>query len=269
MNMNVVRQIDKGSIVLVPRPQSGFCHAGEVVGEFELIDNPVWAEDYFKLRRKSELETEPETSHIGDIIQSWKVKKWEKIPFPGIPRWISYRLLSRNTVGIINDLENPALSAVETVREIMKRPGNQRYQVIGNGDIEYGLLNWISPSIFEHLVVDLLQLEAKDGVYWHHVGGCGDGGADGVAVDMQGNQVGILQCKWYINECPAELAQEIRNTCSPKAEIVIAALHGVRDSQKMPANSRLLGLKELASLVEKHACRLPFAKSIGLQTDRR
>lgn len=127
INRRLAANVEPGSIVLVPRVESGVCYAGEVSDYFELVDHPIWGDAYLDLRRKAGLKVEPEYSYIGDVVQTWSVRRWHTLVFPALPRWISYRLLSRNTVGVIRDLNDPRLSAMGTVRELMALPPGKQY----------------------------------------------------------------------------------------------------------------------------------------------
>lgn len=260
VNRNLVARLDTNSIVLVPRPSDGVVYAARLSGPFELVDQPEWADTYFALRRRLKLNMAEEGDHIGDVCQSWPVRSWKSLPFFAIPRWISYRLLSRNTVGEIYDLENEGLSAWETLSKIIDDPS--AYGPAVHSNIEQALLNWISPATFEHLVVSLLQLEADTGIYWHHVGGSGDGGVDGIAVDSSGHRRGVLQCKWSYSGAPEELFESF--TGSPESMVVATLLGGERAAPQLPSGRLLWDRQEIARLVEKHRTRLPIAKSLGL-----
>ncbi|WP_425485132.1 restriction endonuclease [Dokdonella fugitiva] len=61
-------------------------------------------------------------------------------------------------------------------------------------EIARRLVDLLSPASFEHLVVDVLRLERPD-LMWLHVGGTGDGGADGIGFRADGTPAAILQCK--------------------------------------------------------------------------
>lgn len=100
-NSNFVKQIDKGSFILVPRPKDGKCYIGLVSGPFELVDRPEWAEEYRELLKEHGKNFEYE--EVGSIVQVFPVEEWRHIPFTLVPAWIRYRLLSRNTAGIINN----------------------------------------------------------------------------------------------------------------------------------------------------------------------
>ncbi len=87
-NRNFVRTIDPGAIALVPRPGRGVVYAGRVIGRFELLDDPPWAEDYIALRCQQGLETEGEygaSDFLADVAQCCEVDGFRAIPFPLIP----------------------------------------------------------------------------------------------------------------------------------------------------------------------------------------
>lgn len=259
-NRRLALELAEGSIVLVPRLKDGVCHAGVTTGPFELTDKPDWADSYFSLREENELETQHEGQHVGDIAQSWPIHAWHEIPFTAIPRWISYRLLSRNTLGIISDLEDPEESALDVIKALIEDP--RQYAIAKSGSLEIGLLNWLTPSAFEHLVVSLLQLEAAGGEFWHQVGGSGDCGVDGLGVNSSGRLIGKLQCKWHYDSPIRHLVDELEE---PGVKSVVAVLHG---EQRFDAGDGLNAIfwnrKAIAELVQKHKDRLPFAGSLGL-----
>lgn len=260
---NLASRIDTGSIVLVPRPSEGKCYAGEVSRPFELVDIPPWGDRYLDLRKASGCTVEDPLGHIGDVVQTWPIDNWHALPFVGLPRWISYRLLSRNTLGIIEDLADPPVSALGEVQQLLGRaPGAFFQPVRGAENLERALLDWLSPSIFELLVVELLQLEQPD-VHWHHVGGSGDGGVDGIAVTGEGQLVGVLQCKWHGSLSPAALFKTLP-TNVPVNHRIVAILHGHQDGPEYSHDGRFLNRQRMAKLVWKHRRELPLAKSLGI-----
>ena len=99
--------------------------------------------------------------------------------FPLVPRWISYRLLSRNTAGVINLVEGVNADPHARITDLLQNGSDEEQDVTSTSSL---LAEWVSPSIFGHLVVHLLQLEAQNREHWYHVGGSGDGGVDGLAV---------------------------------------------------------------------------------------
>ena len=59
----------------------------------------------------------------------------------------------------------------------------------------------MTPAVFEHLVVSLVQLE-HTGEVWQHTGGPGDGGIDGFGSDLQGQTVAVMQAKYAADSPP-------------------------------------------------------------------
>ncbi len=256
----IARMIGEGSIVLVPRPSTGVCYAGEVSGPFQLVDRPEWADQYFELRRASKLDMSRESDHIGDIVQGWPVREWARVRFTAIPRWISYRLLSRNTLGIVEYLCEPRSSAHDSIADLMR--SEQVYAPPSTTQLERALLDVLTPSAFEHLIVSLLQLEAPAGTRWHHMGGSGDGGVDGIGTDSAGQLHGLVQCKWYYSDSPSRL---LRSMDSSAAQRVVAILHGSQSvDRELDQDELFWNRRAIAELVLKHQDRLPLAGAVGL-----
>jgi hypothetical protein len=257
-NGRLAREIGPGSRVLVPRPGEGVCHVGEVTGPFELVDQPAWADEYLRLRAKHALRAEPQADHVGDIVQTWPVRWDPTVPFTAIPRWISFRLLSRNTIGVIEDLQEPAISALDAIRDLVSAPA--RHGPPLTGDPQLDLVNWLAPASFEHLVISLLQLESAD-MHWHHVGGSGDGGVDGIGVDAHGALRGVVQCKWHWSEDPGQLFRQM-----PDAPVRVAAILLGAQESSLPLGhaDRVWNRRTITGLVRKHAHRLPLARALGL-----
>src|SRR5207245_200609 len=92
-----------GCFAMIPRPGAGLCYVAKIAAPFQLVDHPGWFDEYLDLRGAQGLDIDDRQSHVGDVVQCWRVEKFVPIPFPLIPRWITYRLLSRNTIGVIND----------------------------------------------------------------------------------------------------------------------------------------------------------------------
>ena len=187
--------------------------------------------------------------------------------FALVPRWISYRLLSRNTSGIIRDLPDGLGNVHETVQRLYDDAPLGKINLIENdARVERRLLDWISPMRFEHLVIDLLELEAESGVHWHHVGGSGDGGVDGLAIDKDGRTVGAVQCKWHAKGKLKRVETDLLSMATRKewSQVVIASLIGDQNFCSCDRRVRVLNGKEIAALVLKYRDRLPIASTLGL-----
>jgi hypothetical protein len=76
-----------------------------------LVDKPKWKERYLQRRLDLGLDCDNEASHVGDVVQSWRFSRAVSVPFGQIPRWISYRLLSRSTIGEIYGIPKLGLRA--------------------------------------------------------------------------------------------------------------------------------------------------------------
>ncbi|MCY3664802.1 MAG: restriction endonuclease [Gemmatimonadetes bacterium] len=265
-NANLAASVIPGSIVVVPRPSSGECHFASVVKRFKVIDAPDWCQRYLDLRKDAGKECTPADEYVADVVQCWRVDEWQMVPFPLVPRWISYRLLSRNTAGVIKPVAGVNADPHVRITDLLQNGSDGAREVTSTASL---LAEWVSPSIFEHLMVHLLQLEAPDGERWHHVGGSGDGGVDGLAVAASGEIVGVLQCKWYYSEKPSKLALEVANNVRvawPNAKVVVAVLLSpfAPERSNTVDGVSYLGLQEIVALVEKHRESLPLARTLGI-----
>jgi hypothetical protein len=172
--------------------------------------------------------------------------------------------LSRNTAGVIEGLPELGLTPHVRVERLLAAP----YELRSDDPLTVKLLEWCSPITFEHLVVQLLQLEAEPGVTWHHIGGTGDGGVDGMALSEDGKSIlGVLQCKWTydgdVQQLASELADRIRKDW-PKSRVVIAVLLLRAAVPTLPVDCQLLSIDDVSLLIEKHASQLPLARSLGM-----
>jgi hypothetical protein len=277
-NRNLVEAVQKagpGSLCVIPRPGEGVVYLCEIKG-FELIDNPAWGDAYLRLRRDRPVEGSEswEVGHIGDVAQTWEIEgELKSVPFAFVPRWITYQLLSRTSSGVIwgrpgeSDVEGRT-SAYETLLT-MYESGAPRFDLsptLSQEEVERRLMDWISPSSFEHLVIELLQLEAAPGRRWWHIGGSGDGGADGLCSDGSG-VVEALQCKWKWDGDPAELGRamlrERRDGTAGLDKAVVAVLFGEKAATKVDAVS-VLDRADVAGLLIRHHSRCASALALGV-----
>jgi hypothetical protein len=262
LNRNLVREVGNGSIVLVPRPVRGLVYAGRTLG-FELVDNPSWGDAYLSLRNKQGKDVEPRGSHLADVVQGWRIDRWRPIPFTAIPAWIRGSLLGRSTIGRIKpihlgQLRLDPLTALDHIIEHPERicPPKTSDQE----EIERRLVTDVGPSIFEHLVVALLQLERPEEI-WTHVGGSGDGGVDGLGTNHNGHVAGLLQCKWLYDG--GELPFECDTETDPNIKLFVATL--VHPNELREARGTiLLDRSKIARLLLKHADGMPWAKSMQI-----
>ncbi len=116
-------------------------------------------------------------------------------------------------------------------------------------------------------MVHVLQLESGNAISWHHVGGSGDGGVDGIGMSAKGEVAGVLQCKWYYSGNLHDLVrdgQRVRERW-PNAKVVVAVLLGPeKKPDRMEEGVEILLLEDVATLVRKHRKRLPIAQSLGI-----
>jgi len=254
-------------IVAVPRPAEGLCFLGKIKRRFSLVDDPEWGDEYLELRRTSGLDLEPEAEHIGDVVQCWEVEQWKPIPFPLVPRWISFHLLSRNTIGLLY----PRPDGEEAQDTLLALYGGTYKPALGEtadlAEIEARLMTWTSPSIFEHLVCDLLQLEQPK-VRWWHVGGSGDGGVDGLAINESGTITAALQCKWMMNTTAQSIADQLleklnRHWCVQPSVYIAALFH--EGDEDVPKNATFLRRQRIAELLLKHSSCCAFARTLGVR----
>jgi hypothetical protein len=270
-----VRNAGPGSLCVIPRPGEGVVYLCKVKG-FELVDNPAWGDAYLDVRRDRPVEGSEawEVGHIGDVVQTWEIEgEVKSVPFTFIPRWITYQLLSRTSSGVIwgrpgeSDVEGRT-SAYEALLAMYKS-GAPRFDLSPTSspeEVERRLMDWISPSSFEHLVIELLQLEAAPGRRWWHIGGSGDGGADGLCSDGYG-VVEALQCKWKWDGDPVELGRamlkERKDGTARVNQAVVAVLFGKKSDRKVDA-VRVLDRADIAKLLIEHRARCASALALGV-----
>ena len=145
-NRKFALSVGKGWIVVIPRPGDKICYVAEIAGDFELIDNPPWRARYLEFRRQHRLDVSDESSHVGDIVQSWRFSKLVKVPFGRIPRWITYRLLSRPTVGEIYGYPERGLHAHATLKRFIRGVPDPPLTTTNDLlEIQRRLLTFISP----------------------------------------------------------------------------------------------------------------------------
>lgn len=277
-NLNLVREIkdNPGSIVLIPRPESGLCYIG-IVDCFELVDRPSWINEYRALRenqrsrivgKKQGVWDDVEGKyHVGDVVQAFNIGgSLKKIPFFAIPAWIRYQLSGRATVGRIRPIiasQNP-FETLTQVYEHEVRPVTL-YPVLDADNISDMLLNLATPSIFELLACELLQLD-REGEYWWHVGGPGDGGVDGLGFNKAGQLLGALQCKLgessetYLMSVGREMKDQFKNdelifVFSLYTDLGIVVQDGIT----------IYGRRGIVELLMKHRDKSSFAAMLGLR----
>lgn len=262
-NRNFVKQVSVGAIALVPRPSSGVIYCGKVDGAFELINDPPWYRRYMEIRGDQDGD---EKWHAADVAQCWHIDNFRPIPFPKIPAWIRGSLLGRSTYGVIYPDEFLGDPHEKLERIINNDAWINRGMTLDEEEIGRRLLEDVTPSVFEHLVVSLLQLEFPDDS-WIHVGGSGDGGVDGMGVGPDGNVRSILQCKWQYGGEDVFSGNLALGAGAITPRKFLASLRYPNDAR--PHDIEFLDRPTIAHLIVKHWQRLPLAISlhIGKITD--
>ena len=116
-----------------------------------------------------------------------------------------------------------------------------------------------NPCAFENLVVELLQLE-NPGEIWHHTGGSGDGGIDGVGSNEAGEVVGLMQAKYYAKRAP-----ELGSLTTVGGPLRCYTAVFLPENPEGPTDgSRLLCLDWITSAVQRHWRRLPLALTMRI-----
>ena len=258
-NWNLVHEIKPGCITLIPRPERGLVYAGRVE-KFFFDGDPAWAKDYLELRKKQGLEICNCISHVADVAQGWKVDRWRKVPFSFFPAWIRKSFFNPGMTGRIHPLEffGDPHDVLDQLIDNFQQPSLDWTMNIS--EIEQRLVSNIGPNEFEHLVVDLLQLEQPDRI-WHHVGGSGDGGVDGMGLGSNGDLCAILQCKW--NGGSSKKPEHCHG------EYYFASLL-VEQPHTDDSSVHIWNRRKIAELVKKYAQRLPRTLSmrIGVEMER-
>lgn len=259
-NRGFALSVKKGWIVAIPRPGDGVCWLAEIADGFELVDNPSWRTQYLELRQRLGLDCSKEDSHVGDVVQSWRFSNLIGIAFGRIPRWITYRLLSRPTIGEIYGFPELGLHAHATLKRFIDRATDPPLTDTDDlHEIQRRLLTFVGPAVLEHLCVALLQLERPDEMWWH-IGGSGDGGADGLGYTHDWIPKGLLQCKWFFTG--SRLSDVFGAPRNNMKRILASLIHGEVEQNVQGAD--FWGREHIATLVRKHANDLPIARSLRI-----
>lgn len=265
-NRNLVRKVDADHIKvgLIPRPSRGLIYCGLIKTNFELINDPPWYDEYMSLRAHVGASTDgPETWHAADVAQCWAFEDIRPIPVPRIPAWIRRSLFGRSTYGIVHPDQDIGLDPFNELISIMATDSDATVEWTHNlEEVERRLLNNLTPSTFEHLVVSLLQLQNPDEI-WSQVGGSGDGGLDGVGAGTNGTVSALLQCKWQYWGGNPFSDQVIWNFDPALVNRYLASLRYPKNVA-IPEGIQFLDRPKIAALVVEHAARLPQALSMRI-----
>ena len=269
-NRNFVRRIEQcrndGAIVLVPRPKEGVVYLGRITGPFEIVDDPEWAECYLQLRAAHGLPAagyDAEYRYVADVSQGWPIADgYQLVSLFRIPGWIRRTLAGRSTYGEFKHRHplDDTVTAYRRLDAILNETEPLRVEwALDVDEIKWRLVDAMTPNLFEHVVVSLLQLDHPEEA-WLHSGGAGDGGIDGFGSDASGRTVAVMQAK-YVG---AELHDfGDLSTHGPSIRRYWAEfLPGRRAT--LPEGVRLLHLDWVVSAVVRHWRSLPLALTLRI-----
>ena len=260
-NRNLVRQVTRGSIVVIPQLREGVVCVARITGDYDIVNAPDWAEDYLTLRKRQRLDAnDAENRHIADVAQGWTVDEYRRVDFTRIPGWIRRTMLVRGAYAVFGahpvDTNIAAHAVLEGIIGGEHRPISLTLDL---DDIKRRLVDTLFPYAFEGLVASLLQLEHPDEM-WHQVGGTGDGEVDGVGRDESGNLAGLMQAKLYARRAPGFPVAGPRN---PGVRLYSAVL--VLERPDPPGGGvQLLDLDWIARAVQRHWRFLPQARAMRI-----
>lgn len=259
-NRNLIRKVRTGSIVLVPRPSLGVVFISRITGEFEIFDNPPWRSDYLKLRREQGLDDDDDGCwHTADVGQGWRVEPYRRVALSRIPGWIRTSLFGRSTYGVLRPHPLTAASAHSVLEPLLdRRTANVDDWTLDIGEVKLRLLDQLTASSFEHLVVSLLQLDHPH-ERWTHTGGAGDGGVDGLGTSDAGETVGLLQCKFWSDTAPDF---DLDGNDAKPPRIYSAVL--LPEQPAPPSHATLLDLAWISERVVRHWRDLPQARAMRI-----
>lgn len=261
-NRNLAREVVPGSMVIIPRPESGLAHLGRISGPFEILNDPPWLDAYMTLREtQGAYGDELDNQHGADVAQGWPVEAWVSVPLAAVPGWIRRSLFGRSTYGRLGShpFDNDE-TAQDVLRRLLDTKGRAavREATRDPDEVIKRLFDTLTANAFEHLMVNLMQLE-HPGEVWIHTGGPGDGGIDGMAVSESGETAAVLQCKLYGAQEPWP-----RPADAPKSMRRVFAVLGDWGGPPPEDGVERLSADKIAKLVLKHARDLPEAKSMRI-----
>jgi hypothetical protein len=260
-NRNFVRAITPNSIVIVPRPHRGLVYAGYVTGDFDVVDDPPWADEYLSLRKAAKLNVnDAERQHVADVALGWPIDEFRPIEISRLPAWMRYHMFGRSTYGRFG--HHPLDHSITSYSVLDRLIRGEKFPPIewtlDHEQAAQRLVETLSPSAFEHLAVSLLQLEFPSEI-WTQTGGSGDDGIDGLGSTPDGSCAGLLQCKWYAETAPS------LGGLGPSANIRrYAAVLLPRTPEAPEDGTTLLDLRWVTDHVVKHRHRLPQALSMRI-----
>ena len=257
-NRNFIPLVTPGSIVVIPRPEHGAVYVGRILGPFEIVDSPPWADAYLDLRAEQKVYLENEKRHhIADVAQGWPVDGYKRVDLSRLPGWLRHSMFGRSTFGQFKDhpIHSDTVMAHHALSQILDGQSIIRTSwTLKPGEIKRRLVDTLTPSAFEHLVVSLLQLENPNEI-WHQTGGPGDGGIDGIGSNEDGEIVGLMQAKLTAWTAP-ELSDQGHFDRPVKRYVAVL----VPEEPAPPTDGTiLLDLKWITGAVRRHWRALPQA----------
>ena len=264
-NRNFVREVNNvwkdGAFVLIPRPEQGEVHLGRVTGPFEVLDAPPWGEDYLFLRCEQGLDTDDKRHwHIADVAQGWPVEEYRRVDLSRIPGWLRRSTFGQTTYGVFRK-PHPVEASV-TAYDVLKRlyegaPAIPPPWTLEIEEIKKRLVETLTPSSFEHLIISILQLENLSET-WQQTGGPGDGGIDGLGFNEAGETVGLMQAKYSADQFP-RFPERVQGKDIRYYLAVLLPVEG-----PPPDGTVLLNLDWIARKVLRHWRGLPQALSMRI-----
>lgn len=191
---------------IIPRLGNGVVWIAPILGEYT-----IWPKGSCWLPSlRTQLPGVPHDDEYGclaDAAQGWDTDRWIEAPFSCLPRWFSKQLLSQTSFGTVHPIRHDP-SSLPSPEAVASAAYNQKalcpVPIVPNqsspseSTVRSRLVERLSPTMFEILCVELLQAQSTT-LSWMHVGGAGDGGADGIGFDpTTGMPRAILQAKWEI-----------------------------------------------------------------------
>jgi hypothetical protein len=257
-NRNFAKCVTKGSIAVIPRPELGAVFLAKVIRNFEIVNDPPWADNYIKLREKAKLNTDDASRrHIADVCQGWQVEKYKKVDLSKLPAWLRRSLFGRTTFGVFKNhpLEED-ITAFDCLDDIyVDKPIKPLNWTTEIREVKSRLIENLTANSFEHLIVSLLQLEHPDEI-WHQTGGPGDGGIDGLGSDDDGNALGIMQAKFFSEYAPILPLKDDKSLRRYAA--VLLPEHPICNEK----DTIVLDLNWIAQKVVTHCKNLPLATTM-------
>ncbi|MCK4429551.1 MAG: hypothetical protein KAU95_04190 [Candidatus Aenigmarchaeota archaeon] len=283
---NLIGDVSKGSLVLIPRPEKGICYIGKV-DKYEFEYDAGLHKAYKKLRMENseKLKKAKEDvwgrsnkkicEQVKDVVQYWKVSNIKDISFVKIPGWIRRSLFGRGTLARIKDADE-TLNAYKILDKIYQ--GNSKFEIISKKEddtatIKEKLYNFLTPEIFEHFICNLLFLEFSPEQFWWHVGGSGDGGVDCMGFNEEGETTGIAQCKLQGNSVKElirigkEMREKIKNSGDKDIKIIVCDFYCTKEINSTIAmeNIEIYNQEKILKLFEKHKKKSNYWGMIGLK----